>query len=54
MKLAVDGLAASDFHMGRDPQRKGKRFCEWEKHLFNSYEQMEGWWNRAPETGVKQ
>lgn len=45
MKKAVDGLASSDWHMGRDSKNLGKRFCEWEKHLFDSYEQMERWWN---------
>jgi hypothetical protein len=45
MKVCVDALVASDWHMGRDPKGNGKRFCGWEKHLFKSYEQMEGWWN---------
>jgi hypothetical protein len=45
MKVCVDSLVASDWHMGRDPKGNGKRFCGWEKHLFKSYEQMEGWWN---------
>ena len=48
MKLAVDGLVASDFHMGRDPKTQGKRYCEWDKHLFNNFEQMERWWNNLP------
>jgi len=52
MKLAVDGLAASDWHMGRDPKTNGKPFYDWEKHVFKSYEQMEGWWNAVP-TPVK-
>jgi len=45
MTLCVDMLAASDWHMGRDPRTAGKRYCEWEQHLFRSYEQMEKWWN---------
>lgn len=45
MKLAIDGLVASAFHMGEDPKTRGTRYIEWEKHLFNSYEQMEHWWN---------
>ncbi len=53
MQLAVDGLVASDFHMGRDPKTNGKRYCDWEKHVFKSYEQMEGWWNRVPVKAVK-
>src|SRR5262249_55399307 len=48
MKLAVDGLCASDFHTGHDPKTNGRRYIEWEKHLFGSYEQMERWWNNAP------
>lgn len=46
MVIAVDGLAKSDFHMGRDAKTHGKRYCEWEDHLFGSYEQMEKWWNQ--------
>jgi helix-turn-helix protein len=45
MKLATTKLAASDFHMGRDTKTGGKRYCEFEQHLFKSYEQMERWWN---------
>ncbi len=50
MMLAIDGLAASDWHMGRDPKTSGKKYCEWEENLFKSYERMELWWNQAPET----
>jgi hypothetical protein len=46
MKLAIDGLVASDFHMGRDQKTAGTKYCEWEKHVFKSYEQMESWWNK--------
>lgn len=53
MCLAVDGLVASDWNMGRDPKTSGKRFCDWEKHLFDSFERMEGWWNRVPAVPVK-
>jgi len=45
MKLAIDELAASDWHMGRDPKTNGKRYCDWDGHLFKSYERMEEWWN---------
>jgi len=48
MKLAVDGLVTSDFHMGRDPKTAGRKYCEWEEHLFGSYERMERWWNSGP------
>jgi hypothetical protein len=45
MKMAVDALAASDWHMGRDPKTGGKRYCDWKQHLFKNYEKMEEWWN---------
>jgi len=45
LRLAVDGMAASDWHMGRNPKTNGKTYFEWDKHLFKSYEAMEGWWN---------
>jgi hypothetical protein len=48
MKVAISGLVASDWHMGRDPKTNGKRYLEWEENLFNSYEQMERWWNAVP------
>ena len=48
MKLAIDALVASDFHMGRDSKTAGKKYCEWEEHLFGSYERMERWWNSEP------
>ncbi len=53
MKLAVDSLAASDWHMGRDPKTGGKRYCEWETNLFGSYERMEKWWNELPAAASK-
>jgi hypothetical protein len=53
MKLAIDGLVASDWHMGRDPKTGGKRYCEWDDHLFTSFEKMERWWNKVPPAPVK-
>lgn len=53
MKLAIDGLVASDFHMGRDPKTNGQRYCEFEKHLFGSAEQMQRWWNAVPSQPIK-
>lgn len=44
MRHAIDRLAASDFHMGRDPKTRGKKFCEWE-HVFRKWETFEGWVN---------
>jgi hypothetical protein len=46
MQIAIDKLAASDWHIGRDPKTNGKKYCEWEKHLFKTFEQMEWWWNQ--------
>lgn len=43
MALAIDRLAASDWHMGRDPKTGGKRYCEWESHLFPNAEKLERW-----------
>lgn len=45
MQLAIEKLAASDWHMGRDPKTGGKRYGDWGRHLFNTYERMEEWWN---------
>jgi hypothetical protein len=46
MKIAIDKLAASDFHMGRDPKTNGVKYNSWENNVFRSTEQMEGWWQR--------
>ena len=53
MKAAVDEIALSDFHMGRNPKTEGKSYCEWEEHLFRSTEQFERWLQKAQE-GEKQ
>jgi HNH endonuclease len=47
MKAAVDEIALSDWHMGRDPKTAGKSYCEWEDHLFRSTEQFEKWLQKA-------
>jgi hypothetical protein len=41
MKEAIDNLAASDFHMGRDPKTDGKRYVDFIDHLFASWTVME-------------
>lgn len=46
MKVAIDKLIASDWHMGRDPKTQGKKYHDWTDNLFGSYEQMEKWWNQ--------
>lgn len=45
---AAERLAESDWHMGRDPKTTGKRYCDWEGHLFRSAEQTERWLEREP------
>lgn len=45
MKLAIDRMAESDFHTGRSAKSNGKKYIDWELHLFKSREQMERWWN---------
>ena len=42
MILAIDRLAASDFHMGRKPGQP-KKYCDWIDNLFKSTEQLEKW-----------
>lgn len=44
LRIAVENLAASDWHMGRDPKTNGKKYCDWIDHLFKSYETLEKWW----------
>lgn len=44
MELAIERMAKSDWHMGQNPQ--GKRYVDWEKHLFRSAEQLENWWQQ--------
>jgi DNA-binding Lrp family transcriptional regulator len=41
MKLAIDGLCESDFHMGKNEQKK--QYIDWNDHLFKSTEKLE-WW----------
>jgi len=54
MKAAVDALAASDFHMGRDPKTGGKRYIQFESHLFGTLERLEGWLDTAQNKPRKQ
>jgi uncharacterized protein YdaU (DUF1376 family) len=42
-KAAIDGICKSDWHMGRDAKTNGKRYVEWESHLFASVESLEKW-----------
>lgn len=41
MKVAVDALAASDFHRGANDRKR--KYDSWEKNLFGSQEQLERW-----------
>lgn len=45
MIVAIDAIASSDWHMGRDAKTQGKFYREWDDHLFGSYKDMERWWN---------
>jgi hypothetical protein len=45
MKLAIEGIANSDWAMGRDPKTKGMAYCDWERHIFKTEEMMERLWN---------
>jgi len=40
--------------MGRDPKTNGKRFCEWESHLFGSVESLEKWIEAGDSAGAGQ
>lgn len=54
MKGAVDELATSDWHMGRDERTNGKRYCDWENHLFRNTEQFEKWLQQAQDAAAKE
>ncbi len=54
MKAVVDELAASDWHMGRNERTNGKRYCDWENHLFRNAEQFEKWLQQAQEAGARE
>jgi len=43
MNLAIDRMADSDWHMGRNPKTGGKKYNEWEEQLFGSTERLEKW-----------
>ena len=47
MLKAVDGLAASDWNMGRDPKSNGKKYCDFIDHLFKNFMEMEKRWNQG-------
>ena len=41
---AVDGLVANNWLMGRDPKSNGKRYIEFDEHIFHSDDVMEKRW----------
>jgi hypothetical protein len=43
MCLVVDAVVNSDWHMGRDPKTGGRKYNEWENHLFNSQDRVTTW-----------
>jgi hypothetical protein len=46
MKVAVDTMADSAWHMGTDQKSNGT-YNDWDKHLFKDVDKLEWWWNRA-------
>jgi hypothetical protein len=48
MKVAIDTIAKSDFHMGKHPKTEGRKYNDWE-HLFRSAEILEKWFDRSGE-----
>jgi hypothetical protein len=48
MKVAIDTIAKSDFHMGKHPKTEGRKYNDWE-HLFRSAEILEKWFVRSGE-----
>jgi hypothetical protein len=44
MGLVIDALVASDFHQGKNEQRK--EYTDWTDHLFKSTEKLEWWLTR--------
>ena len=55
MLVAVDQLAASDWHTGRDSTTaaKGRKYIAWEDHLFPSEEKFQTWLGHAYEAEKK-
>ncbi len=47
MQMAIDALAASEFHRGGNEGRK--RYTSWEKNLFPNQEKLERWLEEAGE-----
>ena len=45
MQMAIDALAASDFHRGGNESKK--KYDSWEKNAFPSQEKLEWWLERA-------
>jgi hypothetical protein len=46
MKLAIDRLAASAFHQGDND--RGRRYVDWERHLFSDASRFERWITEEP------
>ncbi len=42
MLHAIDNLAASDFHMGRDPKTRGTCYNDWE-NVFGTKDKFKKW-----------
>ena len=47
MQMAIDALAASDFHRGGNESKK--KYDSWEKNVFPSQDKLERWLEEAGE-----
>lgn len=50
MRVAIDNLTASAWHMGENPSKK--KYDSWEKNLFKSTEQLEEWLSQDSEVAA--
>lgn len=46
MRIAIDTLAASPWHMGRDPKTNGKKYSDW-ADVFGTTDKFEKWLDRS-------
>lgn len=44
MSIVIESLAASEWHMGKNPE--GKQYIDWTDHLFKNADKVEWWLNR--------
>jgi hypothetical protein len=53
MKIAIDTLAQSDYHMGDNPKTNGRAYNDWEI-LYRSADKLEWWLARSGENTYEQ